>query len=106
MPRFDGEGQITEALYRLTSGEPSRAYATSNHGEKAISDTLTDALEAQNIEVESLSLLSGPVPEDCALLIVNCPASDFAGILRGRRARWTRPPCCRTISTPGAGCCF
>ena len=77
--RFDGEGQITEALYRLTSGEPSRAYATSNHGEKALSDTLTDALEAQNIEVESLSLLSGPVPEDCALLIINCPASDFAG---------------------------
>ena len=77
--RFDGEGQITEALYRLTSGEPSRAYATSNHGEKALSAALTDALEAQNIEVESLSLLSGPVPEDCALLIINCPASDFAG---------------------------
>ena len=52
--RFDGEGQITEALYRLTSGEPSRAYATSNHGEKALSATLTDALEAQNIEVDYL----------------------------------------------------
>ena len=38
-----------------------------------------DALAAQNIETEPLSLLSGPVPEDCALLIIHCPATDFAG---------------------------
>ena len=77
--RFDGEQQITAALYRLTSGEPSRAYYTTGHGEKTLSSTLLDALEAQNIEAEPLSLLSGPVPEDCALLIIDCPASDFAG---------------------------
>ena len=77
--RFDGEQQITSALYRLTSGEASRAYYTTNHGEKTPSGTLLDALEAQNIEAEPLSLLSGPVPEDCELLIIDCPASDFAG---------------------------
>ena len=77
--RFDGEQQITAALYRLTSGEPSQAYYTTGHGEKTLSSTLLDALEAQNIEAEPLSLLSGPVPEDCALLIIDCPASDFAG---------------------------
>ena len=32
--RFDGEQQITAALYRLTSGEPSQAYYTTGHGEK------------------------------------------------------------------------
>ena len=77
--RFDGEGQITSAIYRLTSGQASRAYYTTNHSEAALSDTLTQALEAQNIETAPLSLLSGGIPEDCALLIVNCPASDFAG---------------------------
>ena len=77
--RFDGEQQITSALYRLTSGEASRAYYTTGHGEKSLSSTLVDALAAQNIETELLSLLSGPVPEDCALLIVHCPATDFAG---------------------------
>ena len=77
--RFDGEGQISAAIYRLTSGEPSRAYYSTNHGEKELSSDLTAALEAQNIELEALNLLAGPVPEDCDLLIVNCPAADFAG---------------------------
>lgn len=77
--RFDGEQQITSALYRLTSGEASQAYYTTNHGERALSDTLVDALKAQNIQTQELNLLSSTIPEDCALLIINCPASDFTG---------------------------
>ena len=77
--RFDGEGQITSALYRLTSGEASRAYYTTNHGERALSASLVSALEAQNIEVEGLNLLTAAIPDDCALLIVHCPAQDFTG---------------------------
>ena len=77
--RFDGEQQITSALYRLTSGEASQAYYTTNHGERALSDSLVDALKAQNIQTQELNLLSSTIPDDCALLIVNCPASDFTG---------------------------
>ncbi len=77
--RFDGEQQITSSLYRLTSGEASQAYYTTNHGERALSDSLVDALEAQNIQTQELNLLSSTIPEDCALLIINCPASDFTG---------------------------
>ncbi|MGN0707570.1 MAG: Gldg family protein [Faecalibacterium sp.] len=76
---FGGENKITAAIYRLTSGEASHAYYTTGHGEQALTASLIDALEAQNIEAASLDLLSSTIPEDCGLLIINCPASDFAG---------------------------
>lgn len=77
--KFDGEEQVTAALYRLTSGEQSAAYYTVNHGEQTPTSTLASALEAQNISLTALNLLNSAIPEDCALLIVNCPASDFSG---------------------------
>ena len=76
---FSGESKITSAIYRLTSGEQKHAYYTTNHGEQALTDTLTDALENQNLSLTALDLLSsGSVPEDCDLLIINVPAQDFA----------------------------
>lgn len=77
--KFNGEGKITAAIYRLTSGAQSQAYYTTNHGELGVSDTLASALEQQNIAVSGISLLNSAIPEDCALLIVNYPTSDFAG---------------------------
>ena len=69
--RFDGEEQITSALYRLTSGPAARAYYTTNHGERALSAALTAALEEKKalrrasirrlsaVGVEQLILLTG-----------------------------------------------
>lgn len=76
---FAGESRISSALYRLTSGETSAVYFTTNHGELALTESLTDALEAQNISVQGLNLLSSAIPDDCELLIINCPSADFAG---------------------------
>lgn len=75
---FDGESKLTAALYRLTSGEERRAYYTTNHGEQALTDTLKAALENQNLAVSALDLLSGDIPDDCNLLIINDPAQDLA----------------------------
>ena len=75
---FGGEKQITSAIYKLTAAEESRAYYTTNHGEQAPTSSLTEALEAQNISLESLDLLTSTIPDDCDLLIINAPASDFA----------------------------
>ena len=62
---FSGESKITSAIYRLTSGKQKHAYYTTNHGEQALTDTLTDALENQNLSLTALDLLSsGSVPED------------------------------------------
>ena len=38
-----------------------------------------NALKAQNIQTQELNLLSSTIPDDCALLIINCPANDFTG---------------------------
>lgn len=75
---FSGENEITAAIFRLTSGEQSHAYYTTGHGEQTLTDTLTDALEKQNIEVQALDLLTDDIPEDCDLLIINVPTSDFS----------------------------
>ena len=60
--------------------EASRAYYTTGHGEKSLSSTLVDALAAQNIEDRAPQPAVRPrCREDCALLIIHCPATDFAG---------------------------
>ena len=76
---FSGEKEITSAIYKLTAGEHSHAYYTTNHGEQALTSSLTNALDAQNIEAQPLDLLTSNIPDDCKLLIVNAPTSDFAG---------------------------
>ena len=75
---FDGESRITSAIYQLTSGESRHVYYTTNHGEQALTDTLIDALEGQNLAVSPLDLLTDAIPDDCDLLIVNTPQQDFA----------------------------
>lgn len=74
---FGGEKQITSAIYKLTAAEETHAYYTTNHGEQALTTSLTDALEAQNIKLQPLDLLTSTIPEDCDLLIINAPTSDF-----------------------------
>ena len=76
---FDGESRITSAIYQLTSGESRHVYYTTNHGEQALTSTLTDALESQNLTVSALDLLSQTIPEDCDLLVINDLAQDFSG---------------------------
>ena len=75
---FGGEKQISSAIYKLTAAAESHAYYTTNHGEQALTSSLTEALKAQNIDAQPLDLLTGTIPEDCDLLIISNPASDFA----------------------------
>ena len=75
--RFDGENCLTTAIYNVTSGESSRAYYTTNHGETTLGSGLLSAIEKQNISLNALSLLTSAIPEDCELLIINCPQQDF-----------------------------
>ena len=44
---FGGEKQISSAIYKLTAAAESHAYYTTNHGEQALTSSLTEALKAQ-----------------------------------------------------------
>jgi ABC-2 type transport system permease protein len=76
---FDGENCLTTAIYNVTSGDASTACYTTNHGETTLSSTLLSAIQKQNISVSGLNLLSDAIPENCDLLIINCPQKDFSG---------------------------
>ena len=75
---FGGEKQITAAIYKMTAAQTAHAYYTTNHGEQELTTSLTDALTAQNMDTQPLDLLTSTIPEDCDLLIINAPTSDFA----------------------------
>lgn len=76
---FGGESKISAAIYRLTGGGQSHAYYTTNHGELAPTASLTEALDAQNIDLHPLDLLTSTIPEDCDLLLLLTPAEGLAG---------------------------
>lgn len=76
---FDGEGQLTSAIDYVISDASHLIYTTENHGESTLGDTLSDRLTKNHFSTSSLSLLqTGSVPEDCDLLIINAPTSDFS----------------------------
>ncbi len=76
---FDGEGQLTSAIDFVTSDQLPTVYTLSGHKEAALSDSLISQINKDNLDVESLSLLSmEQVPEDCDALIINGPQQDLS----------------------------
>ena len=76
---FDGEGAITSAIDYVTKEELPQLYVLEGHGESELSATFSEQIEKDNIEVNSLSLLTvDEVPEDAACLIIYAPQSDIS----------------------------
>lgn len=75
---FDGEGQITSAIDYVTAENLPTMYMLTGHNEYGFSDTLLSEIEAQNIAVESLNLMTkGEIPENCDGLIIASPERDL-----------------------------
>jgi ABC-2 type transport system permease protein len=75
---FDGEGQITSAIYKLTSGESPMIYCVTGHGESSLGSSVSSMISKQNMVVSDLNLLASDVPDDCEAVIINGPTEDFA----------------------------
>ena len=76
---FDGEGAVTSAIDYVTTEELPVVYLLEGHGEAELPATFLDQVEKENIQLESLSLLTADeIPEDAACLLIHAPQSDIS----------------------------
>lgn len=76
---FDGEGAITSAIDYVVTEQLPKLYTLEGHGETALPDTFSEAIDKENIELDSLSLLTvDEIPEDAAGILIYAPASDLS----------------------------
>ncbi len=76
---FSGEKLITSAISYCTTDELPVIYVLEGHGETELSESFTEALETDNLETESLSLLTDEsVPEDVECILINSPSTDIS----------------------------
>lgn len=76
---FDGEGQLTSAIDFVTSDSMPIIYTLEGHNEQSLSNELKEAIEKQNITIQSLSLVTNEaVPSDCKSLFIYSPQKDIS----------------------------
>ena len=79
------EGQLTNGLIKVITGQERKAYFTTGHGERdtAASEragysSIPAGLTSDNFKVDSLVLLQQPkVPDDASVVVVAGPTTDF-----------------------------
>ena len=76
---FDGEGAITSAIDYVVSEDLPKVYVLEGHGEGELPATFSDSIEKENIEGETLSLLTvDEIPEDADAIMIYAPQSDIS----------------------------
>ncbi len=76
---YDAEGQITSAISYCISEDMPKVYMVAGHNEYTLDSGFTTALEKENIEYETISLMDYEmVPEDAECLIIHAPEQDFS----------------------------
>ncbi|MEW5816221.1 MAG: GldG family protein [Spirochaetota bacterium] len=76
---FTVEQRLTSALLYVSSGYSPRIYELTGHQEYSFADfSLSDTLQKENYEIESINLITSPkVPDDAAILAVISPKFDI-----------------------------
>ena len=76
---FDGEGAITSAIDYVVTEDLPRLYLLEGHGEEELPATFREQLEKDNIQIQSLSLLTNDaVPEEADCVMIYAPQSDIS----------------------------
>lgn len=76
---FDGEGAITSAIDYVVSEELPQVYILEGHGEAELPASFREQIEKENMETNTLSLLTvDAVPEDADCVMIYAPQSDIS----------------------------
>ncbi|MDO4333592.1 MAG: GldG family protein [Eubacteriales bacterium] len=76
---FDGEGAITSAIDYVVSEELPQLYVLEGHGESELPASFSEQIEKDNIEVNTLSLLTvDSIPEEADCMMIYAPTSDIS----------------------------
>jgi ABC-2 type transport system permease protein len=76
---YDGEGQITSAISYCTSDDMPKIYVVQGHSELSLDSGFTTAIEKENIDYETISLMDyDEIPEDAQCIIIHAPETDFS----------------------------
>lgn len=76
---FDAEGQITSAIAALSSDALPKLYTLTGHGEMTLTDAVARSIEKENLEMDSLNLVTADsVPEDADCVLIVSPTSDLS----------------------------
>ena len=76
---FEGETALTGGILYVTNENVPKIYALSNHGETALSETVSGSVKQQGMEIASLSLLTNSeIPEDADGILLYGPGRDIS----------------------------
>ena len=76
---FDGEGAITSAIDYVVTEDLPQLYVLEGHGEGELPTTFAESIEKENIEVNTVSLLTvDEVPEEADAILIYAPQSDIS----------------------------
>lgn len=76
---FDGEGVITSAIDYVVTDDLPQLYVLEGHGEQELPQNFKEQIEKENIETNTLSLLTvDEVPEDADAILIYEPSSDLS----------------------------
>ena len=76
---YDGEGQLTSAISYCTSDDMPKIYFIAGHNEYTFDNGFMAAIEKENIDYETISLLEhDAIPEDAQCVMIHAPENDFS----------------------------
>ena len=76
---YDLEGQLTSALDYVTTDRIPKIYQITGHGEQELMGDFLKAVQRENVDLETLSLVSaGEVPQDAQCVLILSAVEDYS----------------------------